>query len=143
MHIIICSRDSVIVEAAALAFQSRPAGAGSSLGSDQSRVTLCESGLEVLGAVGVMHADLLVLDMQTPGLDAWLITSAIRELAPNLPIVAVSTKPEEDSRTFSHKGVSWAMLPSGSRRDGEALAAMLAQFGGAGVNGVSSGIGTR
>ena len=133
----------MIVEAAALAFQSRPAGAGSPLGSDQPRVTVCESGLEVLGAVGVMHADLLVLDMQTPGLDAWLITSAIRELAPNLPIVAISAKPEEDARTFSHKGVSCVTLPAGSGRDGEALASILAQCTGTSGSRISSNAGAR
>lgn len=90
-------------------------------------MTVCESGLEVLGAVEVVDADLLVMDMQTPGLNALLIISAIRELAPSLPILAVSAKPDEDARTFSHKGVSFARLPSGPNGEARALVAALAR----------------
>ncbi len=118
MHIIVCSNSPLIVDAVSLAFQSR-----------QSRLTVCESGLEVLGAVEVVDADLLVMDMQTPGLNGLLLISAIRELAPNLPILAVSAKPEEDARSFSHKGVSFARLQSGSGADAQALVATLAQIG--------------
>lgn len=129
MHFIICSKNPMIVDAAALAFQSRPAEAGSLLGSDQPRLTVCESGLEVLGAVEVVDADLLIMDIQTPGLSGLLIISAIRELAPDLPILAVSAKPEEDERIFSHKGVSFARLPAGSEGSAGALVAALAQVG--------------
>ena len=118
MHIIVCSNSPLIGDAVSLAFQSR-----------QSRLTLCESGLEVLGAVEVVDADLLVMDMQTPGLNGLLLISAIRELALNLPIVAVSARPEEDVRSFSHKGVSFARLTSGSGADAQALVATLAQIG--------------
>lgn len=118
MHIIICSSDPMIAEAASLAFETR-----------RPHLTVCESGLEVLGAVEVVDADLLVLDMQTPGLNGLLIISAIRELAPDLPILAVSVKPEEDARAFSHKGVSFARLPSGSEGGAQALVATLAQIG--------------
>jgi len=108
----------MIAEAASLAFETR-----------RPHLTVCESGLEVLGAVEVVDADLLVLDMQTPGLNGLLIISAIRELAPDLPILAVSVKPEEDARAFSHKGVSFARLPSGSEGGAQALVATLAQIG--------------
>jgi CheY-like chemotaxis protein len=138
MHIIICSKRPAIVDAAALAFQSRPAEAGSPPGSDRVRLTVCESGLEVLGAVEVVDADLLLLDMQTPGLNGSLIISAIRELAPSLPILAVSAKPEEDTRALSHQGVSLAGLASGPKGDVGALAAALAQFGDAGGIAASS-----
>lgn len=129
MHIIICSKSPSIVDAAALAFRSRPVEAGSPVGSDQPHVTVCDSGLEVLGAVQVVDADLLVLDMQTPGLNALLIISAIRELAPALPILALSAKPEEDARAFAHKGISVVRLPSGSGGDPRALVATLARVG--------------
>ena len=143
MHILICSKSPLIVNAASLAFQSRPAGAGSPLGSDQPRLTVCESGLEVLGAVEVVDADLLVMDMQTPGLNGLLFVSAIRELAPGLPILAVSAKPEEDARSFSHKGASFARLPSGSGADAQALVATLAQIGEMSGIGISSDGGSR
>jgi len=106
-------------------------------------VTVCESGLEVLGAVEVVDADLLVMDMQTPGLNGLLFVSAIRELAPGLPILAVSAKPEEDARSFSHKGVSFARLPSGSGADAQALVATLGQIGEMSGIGISSDGGSR
>jgi CheY-like chemotaxis protein len=106
-------------------------------------VTVCESGLEVLGAVRVVDADLLVLDMQTPGLPGPLLVSAIRELAQGLPILAVSAEPEEDARTFSHEGVSFARLPSESGADAQALVATLAQIGEMSGIGVSSDGGPR
>jgi DNA-binding response OmpR family regulator len=115
MHIIVCSNSPLSVDAVSLAFQSR-----------QPRLTVCESGLEVLGAVAIMNADLLVLDVETPGLDGLLIISAIRELASGLPILAVSAKPEEDARSVSYKGVSFARLPSGAGLDAQALEATLA-----------------
>ncbi len=132
MHIVICSKSLLIVDAAALAFQAR-----------QPRLTVCESGLEVLGAVEVVDADLLIMDMQTPGLDGLLIISAIRELAPSLPILALSARPEQDARAFSHKGVSFARLPSGPSGDVRALMAALAQVGQMGGVELSSDAGLR
>jgi CheY-like chemotaxis protein len=67
------------------------------------------------------------MDMQTPGLSGWLMISAVRELAPDLPILAVSAKPEEDDRSISQKGISFVPL---SLRDDpriEDLAAALAR----------------
>ena len=127
MHIIVCSNSTLTLDAVSQAFQVR-----------QPRLTVCESGLEVLGAVEIMDADLLVMDMQTPGLNGLLIISAIRELAPSLPILAVSAKPEEDARLFSYKGVSFARLPSGSAVDEETLVSTLAQISEMGGIGMSS-----
>jgi CheY-like chemotaxis protein len=81
---------------------------------DGYRLTLCESGMEALGAVGILEADLLILDLETPGLNSLLMIGAIKELAPELSIVAVSTTPQVDARAVSHKGVLLATLPSGS-----------------------------
>ena len=117
MHVIVCSKNPVLIEAVFSAFESR-----------QPRLTVCESGLEVLGAVEIVDADLLIMDMQTPGLNGLLIISAIRELAPDPPILAVSVKPEEDARAFSHKGVLFARLPSASEGGAQALVATLAQI---------------
>ncbi len=118
MHIIVCSLNSMVVEAASRAFASH-----------RPRVMACESGLEVLGTVEVVHADLLILDMQTPGLNGLLLIAAVRELDPTLPIVAVSTRPEEDARAVSQKGVSYTVLPAGSNGDPQAFVAALAQVG--------------
>ncbi|MDD5559047.1 response regulator [Candidatus Methylomirabilis sp.] len=103
MHIMLCSNNVELVDAASRAFSK-----------DGCRLTVCECGLEALGVVEVMDADLLILDLDTPGLDGLLIVAAVKELAPTLPIVAVSTKPQVDARVVSHKGVSYATLPSGS-----------------------------
>jgi two-component system, OmpR family, response regulator PrrA len=103
MHVMLCSNSSELVDAASRAFSR-----------DGYRLTVCECGLEALGVVEVMDADLLILDLDTPGLDGLLIVAAVKELAPTLPIVAVSTKHQVDARVVSHKGVSYATLPSGS-----------------------------
>ncbi len=116
MHIIICSKNPVVADSARLALHAR-----------QPRLTVCESGLEVLGALQVVEADLLVLDMQTPGLNGLLIVSAIRELAPALPILALSARPEQDARLYAHKGIFVARLPAGSAADPRALGATLGQ----------------
>ena len=96
---------------------------------DGYRLTLCESGMEALGAAGILEADLLILDLDTPGLNALLIISAIKELAPELSIVAVSATPQVDARAVSHKGVLLATLPSGSNDGLQELLAELAQNG--------------
>ena len=102
MHILVCSRNSVVVDAVSRAFVHHG-----------HRLTVCESGLEVLGAVGVVASDLVILDLETPGLGGLLLVSAIKELAPALPIVAVSTRPDLDARAVSQSGVAVATLPSG------------------------------
>lgn len=118
MDVIICSNSSELLEAASRAFNG-----------DESHLTICKSGLEVLGAVEILDADLLVLDLETAGLNGLLIIAAIKELAPDLSIVAVSTKPQADARAVSHKGVSYVMLPSGSGGGVQASLANLIQIG--------------
>lgn len=104
MQVIICSRSAPVVGAVTRAFD----GHG-------HRLTVCESGLEVLGAVEVVAADLLIVDMETPGLNGLLLVSAVRELAPRLPIVAVSTRPEvTDARALAQRGVACTLLPAGA-----------------------------
>lgn len=116
-HIIVCSNNPALLDAVSRAFESR-----------QPRITVCESGLEVLGAVEVVKADLLILDMQTPGLNGLLLVAAARELAPRLPIVAVSSTPQEDARAVSYTGVSYATLPSGPQAGAQALMGALEQL---------------
>ncbi len=80
------------------------------------RLTVCESGMEALGAVEVVDPDLLILDMETPGLNGLLLVAAIKELAPDLPIVAVSTRSEADARALAQKGVACTTLPASVSR---------------------------
>ena len=117
-HIVVCSKNPVLLDAATRAFEP-----------GRFRLTVCESGLEVLGTVKVVYADLLILDMQTPGLNSLLMIAAARELAPRLPIVAVSTTPQEDARTISQRGVSCTTLPSGPDVGAQALSVTLAAIG--------------
>ncbi len=128
MHVIVCSNRRELVDAASRVFDQ-----------DRFRLTVCESGLEVLGAVGVVDADLLILDLETPGLNGLLMISAIKELAPALSIVAVSTKHQEDARAVSHKGVSFAALPTDSNGDLQAVLAGFAHNVSAGLP-VSAGV---
>jgi CheY-like chemotaxis protein len=115
MNVIICSGNSAVVAAVSRAFDH-----------GEHRQTICESGLEVLGLVGVLASDLLVLDLETPGLGALLLVSAIRELAPKLPILAVSTQPAADVRTLAQKGVPFAQLDGKPGEETPALLAALA-----------------
>ncbi len=99
MDIVICSNNSAVVEMVSRTFQQ-----------DGNRSMICESGLEVLGLIGVLHCDLLVLDLETPGLGNLLLISAIREVALPLPILAVSIGDGVDVRALSEKGVPYARL---------------------------------
>lgn len=117
MHVMLCSNSSGLVAAASRAFSK-----------DGYRLTICECGLQALAVAEVVDADLLILDLETPGLDCLLMLAAIQELAPSLPIVAVSTRPQIDARVVSHKGISYVTLPSDSAGATEALLAGLAQM---------------
>jgi CheY-like chemotaxis protein len=118
MHVIVCSKNSVVVDAVSRAFDH-----------NGHRLTVCESGLEVLGAVGVVASDLVILDLETPGLSGLLLVSAVKELAPGVPIVAVSTKPDPDARAVSQKGVAVAVLPSGHEAAPHPFLTALARIG--------------
>ncbi len=100
-QIIGCSNNPVVVNAVSHA-----------LDHHGHRLTVCQRGLEVLGAVGVIASDLVILDLETPGLSVPLLISAINELAPEVPVVAISTRPGVDVRALSQKGVACATLPS-------------------------------
>ena len=65
----------------------------------------------------------------SPGLNALLMIAAARELAPRLPIVAVSATPQEDARAVSQRGVSYTSLPSGPDIGAQALSVTLAGIG--------------
>jgi CheY-like chemotaxis protein len=112
-HLIVCTGNPTLVDAVSQASEG------------EARITVSESGLQVLATVDVIHADLLVLDLETPGINPLLLTSAIRALAPALPILAVSAHPPEDGRDLSHKGVSFVTLPADQRAWGQVLGTSL------------------
>lgn len=115
IHVIVCSNRSELVNAASRVY-----------GCTGFRLTVCECGLEALAAAEVVDADLLILDLETPGLDCLLMLAAIQELSPALSIVVVSTKPQMDARVVSHKGVAYVTLPADSTGSVGAMETLLA-----------------
>jgi CheY-like chemotaxis protein len=127
MHIILCSDNSAVREAVTGRIVDHAA-----------RLTACESGMELLAAVRTLAADLVVLDLGTHGLGGLLLVSAVHELAPGLPILAVSATADVDGRPLIQKGIPHVTL--GAERDGE-LQALVAQL--AGRRGVALGAALR
>jgi len=113
MHIIVCTDRREVETAIAAAFDGA-----------EDRQTVCESGMELLAAAKMLAADLLVLDLETPGLNGLLLVSALQELAPKLPMVAVTTKAETDVGPLAQKGVRVARLTTEDR-----LRPLLAELG--------------
>lgn len=89
--------------------------------------TVFESGLQLLSAVRSEPRDLVVLDLDTPGLNALFLISAIQEVAPGLPIAAVSASGDADARLLTQKGVSFVKLNSDPEVEIRALFAELAR----------------
>mgnify|MGYP005811765399 CR=1 FL=1 len=116
MHVILCSDSAAVRETVTM-----------DLGNRVDRVTVCDSGMELLAAVRTLAADLVVLDLGTHGLGGLLLVSAVEQLAPGLPIVAVSTSADTDTRPVVQKGIPHVTL--GAARDGE-MQALLAELTG-------------
>jgi CheY-like chemotaxis protein len=116
-HLVVCTNNRMLIEAASRASDGR------------ARITVLESGLQVLATVDVVHADLLVLDLETPGINPLLLTSAIRALAPALPILATSALPTGIGRDLSHKGVSYLPLPASQEAWPQVLGRVLDELG--------------
>jgi CheY-like chemotaxis protein len=127
MHILLCSDSPAVREAVADRFGRRV-----------DRLTVCDSGMELLAAVRSLAADLVVLDLGTHGLGGLLLVSAVEQLAPGLPILAVSAGAEVDARPVVQKGIPHVVL--GADRDGE-MHALLAQL--TGRRAAALGAGTR
>jgi len=127
MHIILCSDSTVVRQIVDDAID----GAG-------RRLTTCESGMELLAAVRTLAADIVVLDLGTHGMGGPLLASAIRELAPGLPIVAVSANASVDARPIEQQGIPHVCLSADG--DGE-LQAVIAER--AGKRNLALGVGSR
>jgi two-component system response regulator PrrA len=120
VHALVCTTDGVVVEAMRRA-----------LDDGGHRITVCENGLELLGAVRAVAADVLILDVEAPGLNGLLLVSALKELAPGLPIVAVSTRGEiRDARALSQRGVACYTMAATPDGPAPPLLAELAHVGG-------------
>lgn len=127
MHIILCSDSPAVREAVADRF-----------GASVDRLTVCDSGMELLAAVRTLSADVVVLDLGTHGLGGLLLVSAVEQLAPGLPILAVSAGADVDARPVVQKGIPHLVL--GAERDGE-MQALIAQL--IGRRAAALGAGTR
>jgi CheY-like chemotaxis protein len=127
MHIIICSDNPAVRDVVS-----------GRLGDHAARLTVCESGMELLGAVRALDSDLVILDLGTHGLGGLLLVSAIQELSPGVPIIAVSATPDVDGRPLVQRGIPHVVL--GSEQDGD-LHALLVQL--AGRRGAVLGAGSR
>lgn len=127
MHIIVCSDSPAVRDLVS-----------GRLGDHAARLTVCESGLELLGAVRALDSDLVILDLGTHGLGGLLLVSAIQELSPGVPIIAVSATPDVDGRSLVQRGIPHVVL--GSEQDGD-LHALFVQL--AGRCGAVLGAGSR
>ena len=102
------------------------------------RLTVCESGMELLAAVKALVADLVILDLESHGLGGLLLASAVQELAPGLRIVAVSLRTEVDTRPLVQRGIPYVRLGMGGDASGRAILVELA-----GQSGAALGAGSR
>jgi CheY-like chemotaxis protein len=115
MHIILCSDNSTVRDVVA-----------DRIGDHDNRLTVCESGMELLAAVRTLAADMVVLDLGTHGIGGTLLVSAVRELAPDLPIVAVSASAAADARAVVQQGIPHVILGEDGHRELLGVVAVLA-----------------
>ncbi|HTX54246.1 MAG TPA: response regulator [Candidatus Baltobacteraceae bacterium] len=111
MHIILCSDSTEM--------RGRVGG----LVGPEDRLTVCESGMELLAAVQAVASDLVILDLETHGLGGMLLISAIQELSPGSPIVAVSQDGAADARQMLQKGIPFFRLAAGDAEAPQSLRA--------------------
>jgi CheY-like chemotaxis protein len=120
MHIILCSDNPAMREAVQQSFAERA-----------DRLTVCESGMELLAAVKALVADLVILDLESHGLGGLLLAFAVQELAPGLRVGAVSLRAEVDTRPLMQRGVPYVRLGVDEDAGGRAFLAGLAGRSGA------------
>ena len=111
MHIILCSDGTEIRERVG------------DLVGPEDRLTVCESGMELLAAVQAVASDLVILDLEMHGLGGLLLISAIQELSPGSPIVAVSQDGAGEARQLLQKGIPFFRLAAGDAEAPQALRA--------------------
>jgi CheY-like chemotaxis protein len=116
MHIILCTDNTAVRQVVCAALES-----------DGRWLTACDSGMQLLAAVKTLAADVVVLDLGTHGLGGPLLASAVQELSPGLPIVAVSASASVEARPVVQQGIPHVVLSPDS--DGE-LQAVVAESAG-------------
>lgn len=116
MQVILCTANPAVSEAVRGAFRGRRANA-----------TVCVSSLELLGVVRDAAADLILLDLDTPGVNPLFLISALQEVAPGLPIAAISARSDTDARLLTQRGISFIRLNSHPEVEVRALLAELAR----------------
>jgi CheY-like chemotaxis protein len=102
-HIILYTDNPIVVKMASEAF-----------GRPSERLTVCESGMELLAMARALAADAAILDLGVHGLSGLLLVSAIEELAPDLPIAAVTVRQDMDPRPVLQRGIPCAVLDPGA-----------------------------
>jgi len=80
-------------------------------GAGDVRLTVCRRGMEAVRALMALSFDRLILDLETPGLDALFLVSIARRIDPHLPVVAVSRGPVVQAREIQQKGVPHHLVP--------------------------------
>jgi len=80
-------------------------------GAEGVRLTVCRRGMDAVRALMALSFDRLILDLETPGLDALFLVSIARRIDPFLPVVAVSRGPVVQAREIQHKGVAHHLVP--------------------------------
>ena len=99
-HILICSANEDLLTALHAAS-----------GAEGVRLTVCRRGMDAVRALMALSFDRLILDLETPGLDALFLVSIARRIDPHLPVVAVSRGPEVQAREIQQKGVAHHLVP--------------------------------
>jgi CheY-like chemotaxis protein len=106
MHIIACTDNTTVRQ---MVFDATD--------SAGRRLTACDSSMELLAAVKTLAADVVVLDLGTHGLGGPLLVSAVQELSPGLPIVAVSASTSVEARPVMQRGIPHVLLGADSERE--------------------------
>jgi len=127
MHVILCSDNPEMREVVQR-----------SIADPGDRLTVCESGMELLAAVKALVSDLVIMDLESHGLGGLLLASAVRELAPALRIVAVSMQSEMDARPLVQRGIPYVRLGLNGDESARALLAELAGRSGAALGAIPS-----
>jgi DNA-binding NtrC family response regulator len=71
---------------------------------DGFRINLCENAQQVLQTLGLEKVDLLVLDLQMPGMDQMDLFAILREKYPAIPVLVVSGVYAGVVENFAAKG---------------------------------------
>jgi len=71
---------------------------------DGFKIILCENAFQVLEKLGREKVDLLVLDLQMPGMDQMDLFALLREKYPDIPALVVSGVYKGEVENFAAKG---------------------------------------